>query len=75
WLRELLAGIPDARLAERTTPVPGPGWPPEHAFEVVEPLQVVLTEEWWHRRFAERDLRVLADRAGVELGPDEEEQE
>jgi hypothetical protein len=29
---------------------------------VADVLRVVLNEEWWHRRFAERDLDVLAAR-------------
>jgi uncharacterized protein YjbI with pentapeptide repeats len=58
-VRTLLAGLTDEALASRTTPVDGPGWPPPRSFEVRKCLQVVLNEEWQHRRFAERDLDVL----------------
>lgn len=67
----VLAGLTDERLAELTTPVPGPGWPPERAFAYSEPLHVVLNEWWWHHRFAERDLGVLADREGIALDVEE----
>lgn len=55
-VRRLLADLTDARLAETTAPVPGPGWPPPESFPVAECLAVVLSEEWEHRRYAERDL-------------------
>lgn len=70
-VRALIAHLTDERLAGLTTPVEGPGWPPARAFPVSEPLHVVLNEEWWHRRFAERDLAVLADRAGIGLDTEE----
>ena len=59
-VRTLVDGLTDESLAARTTPVDGPGWPPPRSFEVRECLQVVLNEEWHHRKFAERDLDVLA---------------
>ncbi|WP_433061159.1 DinB family protein [Dactylosporangium sp. CS-033363] len=58
-VRSLIAALTDERLAEKTTPVDAPGWPPAHAFEVSECLLVVLNEEWYHRKFAERDLALL----------------
>lgn len=70
-VRALIAHLTDERLAGLTTPVEGPGWPPARAFPVSEPLHVVLNEEWWHRRFAERDMAVLADRAGIGLDTEE----
>ena len=36
-----------------------PGWPPAVSFPVKERLLIVLSEEWEHRRYAERDLAVL----------------
>lgn len=52
------------QLASRTDPLVGAGWPPEGAtFVVRECLLVVLDEEWWHRRYAERDLAVFEERA------------
>ncbi|WP_433219743.1 DinB family protein [Dactylosporangium sp. CS-047395] len=55
----LIAALTDERLAGTTTPVEGPGWPPAHAFPVSECLLVLLNEEWYHRKFAERDLAAL----------------
>jgi hypothetical protein len=53
----------DEALALRHEPLVGPGWPDEgETFTVRECLGVVLNEEWWHRRYAERDLAVLEDR-------------
>lgn len=63
----VIEDLTDERLAGHTEPVDAPGWPPAHAFEWGEPLRVVLNEEWWHRRYAERDLAVLAERAGITL--------
>lgn len=61
-VRALLGELTDESLAGRTTPVEGPGWPPPRSFEVRKCLQVLLNEEWHHRKFAERDLDVLAPR-------------
>jgi len=59
-VRRVLAGLADTRLDEQTPPCVGPGWPREgDTFPVRECLSVVLNEEWWHRRFAERDLAAL----------------
>jgi hypothetical protein len=59
-VRQVIDGLTDASLDDQTAPVPGPGWPPPHSFPVRECLLVILNEEWQHRRFAERDLDVLA---------------
>ncbi|WP_122260559.1 DinB family protein [Ornithinimicrobium cerasi] len=59
---DVLRDLDDERLAGRTTPVDGPGWPPARAYPVREVLGVVLNEEWEHRLFAERDLDVLEGR-------------
>lgn len=62
-VRRVLGDLTDERLDTRTGPLVGPGWPDEGAsFAVRECLLVVLNEEWWHRRFAERDLAVLEQR-------------
>ncbi len=61
-VRELVGGLTAASLDARTEPVDGPGWPPPRSYPVRECLQVVLNEEWEHRRFAERDLAVLEAR-------------
>jgi hypothetical protein len=53
--------LTDAQLDASTDPVPGPGFPESKSYPVREALLVVLNEEWWHRRFAERDLATLAE--------------
>ena len=59
-VRGVLDELTDDRLESETEPLAGPGWPPEGAtFPVRQCLSIVLNEEWWHRRFAERDLAVL----------------
>src|SRR5687767_12286444 len=63
-VRRVVDGLTDAELDRRTDPLVGPGWPDEgETFPVRECLLVVLNEEWWHRRYAERDLAVLEGRA------------
>lgn len=62
-VRSHLATLTDEQLAGRTAPLVGAGWPPEgETFAVKECLEVLLNEEWWHRRFAERDLATLEAR-------------
>jgi uncharacterized damage-inducible protein DinB len=62
-MRRVVDDLTDEKLDSRTEPLVGPGWPEEGAaFPVRECLLVVLNEEWWHRRFAERDLAVLEKR-------------
>jgi hypothetical protein len=62
-VRRVVEELTDDRLAESTEPVPGTAWPPSKSFPVREVLSVVLDEEWWHRRYAERDLDVLIARS------------
>jgi len=61
-VRRVFAGLTDDDLAGQTKPVEGPGWPPADSYEVAEALWIVVNEEWHHRRYAERDLDVLASR-------------
>ena len=63
--RDVLADLTDEQLAGTTTPVLEPGYPESTAFPVDRCLRAILSEEWWHRRFAERDLAVLEARAGL----------
>jgi DinB superfamily/Pentapeptide repeats (8 copies) len=58
-VRRLLAALTDEQLAGMTEPVTEPGYPEPDSFPVRHCLQVVLSEEWAHRQFAERDLAVL----------------
>jgi hypothetical protein len=60
--REVIAGLTDDRLAGTTTPVTEPGYPASEAFSVARCVGCILQEEWWHRRYAERDLAVLESR-------------
>ena len=59
-VRRVLADLTDADLARHTAPVAGESWPPPDSYAVTEALGIVVNEEWQHRRFAERDLAVLA---------------
>jgi hypothetical protein len=61
-MRQVLAGLTDARLAGMTEPVTGPGYPEPKSFPVRRCLGAILNEEWEHRLFAERDLDVLESR-------------
>jgi len=63
--RQVLAELTDEQLAGTTTPVPEPGYPESRAFEMSRCLRAILSEEWWHRRYAERDLAVLEARSGT----------
>jgi uncharacterized damage-inducible protein DinB len=59
--RDFFAGLTDERLAGETT-VTGPGYPEAGTYTVKRCLRAVVAEEWWHHRFAERDLTVLEAR-------------
>ncbi|MET0418253.1 MAG: DinB family protein [Actinoplanes sp.] len=61
-VRAVFAGLTDERLAERTEPVPGPGYPESESYDVRRCLLAVVVEEWEHRLFAERDLDALTKR-------------
>jgi uncharacterized protein YjbI with pentapeptide repeats len=63
-VRQVLAGLTDATLAGRTVPVTEPGYPEPESFPVRRCLQAILSEEWEHRLYAERDFDLLAARAG-----------
>jgi uncharacterized protein YjbI with pentapeptide repeats len=58
-MRQVLARLTDAELAEMTTPVTEPGYPEPKSFPVRRCLGAILNEEWEHRLFAERDLDTL----------------
>jgi len=60
--RQVVAELTDEQLASSTTPVLEPGYPASEAYAVSRCLTAILNEEWWHRRFAERDLAVLEAR-------------
>ena len=65
-VRGVVDDLTDEQLDVPGAPLVGPGWPDEG--EVLTPrqcLRVVLNEEWWHRRYAERDLSVLEGDRGA----------
>jgi hypothetical protein len=69
-VRSHLAWLTDEQLAGRTAPLVGAGWPPAgETFAVKECLDVLINEEWWHRRFAERDLDALEARLDASATP------
>ncbi len=61
-VRRYVDDLTDERLAADTVPVEGPGWPEPVSFPVRDCLLTILNEEWWHRRYAERDLDALEAR-------------
>ncbi|MEU5722294.1 DinB family protein [Micromonospora sp. NPDC047738] len=56
----VMASLTDEQLAAEVT-CTEPGWPRFDRFPVKECLRIVLTEEWEHRRYAERDLTALEE--------------
>ena len=62
-VRLALAELTDERLAGTTEPVTEPGYPESESFPVRRCLGAILSEEWEHRLYAERDLDVLASRS------------
>ena len=62
-VRRVLADLTDEKLAGVTEPVAEPGYPEPRSFPVRRCLQAILSEEWEHRLYAERDLDVLQSRS------------
>jgi hypothetical protein len=62
-VRRVLAELTDDRLAGQTEQVTEPGYPEQESFAVRRCLQAILSEEWQHRLYAERDLDVLGSRS------------
>jgi hypothetical protein len=61
-VRQVIEGLSDESLAGHTKPVDAPGWPEPRSYPVRECLLVILSEEWEHRLYAERDLDALESR-------------
>ena len=59
-VRQVIADHTDERLAGMTQPVTEPGYPEAESFAVRRCLGAVLSEEWEHRLYAERDLDALS---------------
>jgi hypothetical protein len=74
-VRQVLDGLTQERLDGQTEPVTEPGYPEPDRYPVRGCLETILSEEWHHRRFAERDLAVLEARGddpdGAGTSPDE----
>ena len=62
-VRRVLADLTDEKLAGMTEPVTEPGYPESQSFAVRRCLGAVLSEEWEHRLYAERDLDILQSRS------------
>jgi hypothetical protein len=58
-VRRVIEGLTEVSLDRHTEPVEGPGWPEPRSYPVRECLLIILSEEWEHRRYAERDLDAL----------------
>ncbi|MGI8900624.1 MAG: DinB family protein [Nocardioides sp.] len=58
-VRHVIADLTDEKLAGMTAPVMEPGYPEQESFAVLRCMQVILSEEWEHRLYAERDLDLL----------------
>ena len=56
---QVIDELTDERLAGQTEPVTEPGYPEPDHYPVRECLLTILSEEWHHRQFAERDLATL----------------
>jgi hypothetical protein len=61
-VRDVIESLTDARLDEMTVPVPEPGYPESESFVVRRCIGAIVSEEWLHREYAERDLAVLERR-------------
>ena len=57
-VRHVMESLTDEQLASQVTRTE-PGWPQMENFPFKECLHIVLTEEWEHRLYAERDLTSL----------------
>ena len=64
-VRDVLAGMTDERLAGMTEPVAEPGYPESESFPVRRCLQAILSEEWEHRMYVERDMATVVASRGL----------
>ena len=56
---DFLATATAETLARESAPAAGTAWPPPENQTALHRLHVILNEEWWHHRFAIRDLAQL----------------
>ena len=69
-VRRVVDGLTDEALDAMTEPVEGPGYPASTSYRVRSILATILSEEWLHRQYAERDLEVVAARAAGAPDPE-----
>jgi hypothetical protein len=67
-VREVFTELTEAKLHSMTEPVLEPGYPASESFPVERCLSCILSEEWEHRLYAERDLALLESGVGSESG-------
>jgi DinB superfamily/Pentapeptide repeats (8 copies) len=67
-VRDWLASVRADELARPTAPREDPCWPPPGDRTVADCLHVLLDEEWWHHRYAVRDLAALENPAAGSPG-------
>lgn len=65
-VRQVLDDLTQTQLDSDTEPVTEPGYPDAGRYPVRVCLETILSEEWEHRRFAERVLAVLETRGAVD---------
>ncbi len=65
-VRGVIGGLTDAALAGTTEAVDEVGYPESLPFPLLRCLRAVVSEEWAHRLYVERDLDVLATWPGGE---------
>ncbi len=58
-MRQVLAELTPEQLDAHTEPIDAPGYPEPDRYPVRMCLETILSEEWHHRRYAERDLATL----------------
>ena len=59
-LRQVFGDLSDEEVSRSTEPVLEPGYPEPGSFPLRRCLQAVVSEEWQHRLYAERDLDRLS---------------
>ena len=67
-VRDWLAVASADDIGGQVAPRDDPWWPPPGTRRVADSLHVVLDEEWWHHRYAVRDLAVLENPAAPAPG-------
>jgi uncharacterized damage-inducible protein DinB len=65
-VRQVVEDLTEEQLDSHTEPVTEPGYPPSQSYPVRECLLIILSEEWHHRMYAERDLDALESGARAE---------